>query len=100
MADPTLPVEDDVGALVLQAPEDVWKKIKKALNVQTREQAASLVQADDKARQLLLSLLSGGTDTVVTKPGRREQSFVSTTSKARPPLSEQMYGSRKAGMKF
>ncbi len=99
MADPTLPVENDVGALVLQAPENVWRKIKKALNVQTREQAASLVQADDKARQLLLSLLSG-TDTVVTKPGRREQSFVSTTSKARPPLSEQMYGSRKAGMKF
>ncbi len=99
MADPTLPVENDVGTLVLQAPEDVWKKIKKALNVQTREQAASLVQADDKARQLLLSLLSGG-DTVVTKPGRREQSFVSTTSKARPPLSEQMYGSKKAGMKF
>ncbi len=99
MADPTLPVEDDVGALVLQAPEDVWKKIKKALRVETREQAASLVQADDKARQLLLSLLSGG-DTVLTKPGRREQSFVSTTSKARPPLSEQMYGSRKAGMKF
>ncbi len=99
MADPTLPVENDVGALVLQAPEDVWKKIKKALRVETREQAASLVQADDKARQLLLSLLSGG-DTVLTKPGRREQSFVSTTSKASPPLSEQMYGSRKAGMKF
>ncbi len=104
MADPTLSVENDVGTLVLQAPEDVWKKIKKELGVQTREQAASFVQADSKAKEIVLSIL--GLNTVVTKPAtNRADSFLSATSKPRTfkQVANQTYdkpSSRKAGMKF
>ena len=101
MPDPNLPVEQDIGALVLQAPESVWQKIRKALRVETREQAASLVQTDDRARQLLISLLSSGNDTVLTKPTvKEESSFVSAASKTRTPLSQQMYGTQKAKVQF
>ena len=102
MPDPNLPVEQDIGALVLQAPESVWQKIRKALRVETREQAASLVQTDDRARQLLISLLSSGNDTVLTKKPtvKEESSFVSAASKTRTPLSQQMYGTQKAKVQF
>lgn len=90
----------DVGDLVLQAPESIWKKIKKALAVETREQAASLVQADNKARELVISLLSGSDETLLTRPETRSESFISAPHQPRVPLEEQMYGSRKAKVTF
>ncbi len=95
-----LSTEQDIGSLVLQAPEDVWKKIKKALAVKTREQAASLVQADDKARQLVTSLLSGTDETLLTRPTTRRESFITARRRPRIPLEEQMYGSKKPKVTF
>ena len=100
MSDPVLPNTEDVGALVLQAPEAIWKKIKKALAVQTREQASSLVQADDKARELVMSLLSGSDETLLTRSGTRAESFITSSPKPRVPLAEQMYGTKKAKAVF
>lgn len=84
----TAPRQTDVGNLVLQAPEAIWKKIKKALAVQTRDEAASLVRADDKAKQRVISLLSGSDENLLTQ------------RQTRVPLEEQMYGSRKAKVTF
>jgi len=100
MSDPALPAQQDIGDLVLKAPEEIWKKIKKALGTQTREQAAAMVQADDKARQLVLSLFSGADQTLLTRPATRSESFITAPSKPRVPLEEQMYGTKKAKVTF
>lgn len=96
MSDPVLPTQSDVGDLVLQAPETTWKKIKKALGVQTREQAAAMVEADDKARKRVISLLSG----FLTRPPSMSKGFLTEPRQARPPLAEQMYGAKKAKAVF
>ena len=80
--------------------DEIWKKIKKALGTQTREQAAAIVQADDKARQLVLSLFSGADQTLLTRPATRAESFISAPPQSRTPLAEQMYGSKKAKVTF
>ena len=96
MSDPTISSEQDLGAMVRQAPDDIWQQIKKALGVNTREEAARMIQADNKARELVLPLLagqSGKQKTLVTNPQARAKSFV-TNSQERP------LGSRQSGAQF
>ena len=100
MSDSIAPTETNIGDLILQAPEPVWKRIKKALGVQSREQAAAIVQADDKARKLVLSLFSGQEQSFVNRPATRSESFISSPSTTPIPLEEQMYGTKKAKVTF
>jgi len=87
-----------IGDLILQAPEPVWAKIKKALGVQTRDQAAAIVQADDKARRLVMSLFSGEGEAETERPNTRSESYL--IPKQSTPLAEQMYGGKKAKVSF
>lgn len=88
----------NIGDLILQAPAPVWAKIKKALGVQTRDQAAAIVQADDKARRLVLALFSGERETETERPPTRSESYL--VPKQPTPLAEQMYGAKKAKVTF
>ena len=98
MSDSMLTGGSSIGDLILQAPEPVWKKIKKALGVQTRDQAAAIVQADEKARQLVMSLFSGEGEAETERPTTRSESYL--VPKQPTPLAEQMYGGKKAKVSF
>ena len=107
MSDPTLPIDQDLGQLVMQAPEPVWRKIRKALSVESREEAAALVQADPKAQEVVLEILGGGGDTMLTDRrgggGKAPGSLVTDGAPAAAPLSERMYGGssgKKGQVKF
>ncbi len=101
MSDPVLPNQQDIGALVLQAPETIWKKIKKALGAQTREQAAAIVQADGKARKKVMDLLFGSAGTMLNlRPGARADSFINTPVKPLISPEERIYGTEKAKVTF
>lgn len=52
-----MPQEPTLGARIIDAPEELWKKIKAALGATTREEAASLVEQDEKAASIALSIL-------------------------------------------
>lgn len=84
MSDPTLATQQNLGDMVLHAPEDVWSKIRKALGVKTREEAAGMVEADPKARELVVGLLSGSQPQKSLAPKSRRESFATT---ARPESS-------------
>jgi len=100
MSDSMQGVGDDIGDLVLQAPDSVWQKIKKALGVQTREQAATLVKADDKARKLVMSLFSGQGQSFIDRVATSSESFITSPASPPLPLAEQMYGKNKAKVTF
>ena len=61
---------------ILAAPEPLWKKLRPALGVATREEAAQLVMRDEKAAAVAISILNP----VVAE----EQGSVLTGSAARP----------------
>jgi len=97
MSDPVLPNKSDVGAMVLQAPEAIWKKIKKETGAQTREQAAAMVEADEKTRELVISLFSETKKNLLTQPASRAKDFL---TEPRSLLTEQNYGAKKAKAVF
>ena len=96
MSDPVLPNQSDVGAMVLQAPEAIWKKIKKQTGAQTREQAATMVQADEKIRELVISLFAERNKNLLTQPASR----ANLLTEPRSLLTEQTYGAKKAKAVF
>ena len=82
--------------MILGAESSVWEKIRLGLQVETREQAASMVEVDDKARLFVLDLFGGseagqqaGRRSVVTHPRAKD-----------PQLADQLYGPGKAKVKF
>jgi len=63
---------------ILAAPELLWKKLRPALGVATREEAAQLVMRDEKAAAVAISILN---------PVAEEQGSVLTGSAARTSSS-------------
>ena len=103
MSDSMLTGGSSIGDLILQAPEPVWAKIKKALGVQTRDKAAAIVQADDKARQKVMSIFSGEVKAQTERPTTRSGSVL--IPKANPSVEERLPGqlypvSKKAKVSF
>lgn len=72
--------EPSVGELVLQAPEDVWKKISKALGVRDRREAAKMADADPRSKELIVSILSGGDASLAESRQPRSFAESSTTN--------------------
>jgi 3'-phosphoadenosine 5'-phosphosulfate (PAPS) 3'-phosphatase len=72
----------DLRQLILNAPDDIWQKIKRALGTRTREEAAVMAQADPKAQQIVVHLLQGKEqqteETLVTR--RRPTTLVTAGS--------------------
>jgi len=63
---------EELGRLVMDAPKEMWVKIRNALEsareVDTREDAVAMMRSDEKARQVIVDLLGGG-------EGRPESEF-------------------------
>ena len=56
---------------ILAAPEPLWKKLRPALGVATREEAAQLVMRDEKAAAVAISILNPAAEeqgSVLTQP--------------------------------
>jgi len=92
--------QDTLGPQILKAPEPTWIKIKRLLGVETREEAAALVQTDPDARKVVVNLLGGADNTVLTNPRNRAESFLTSPKREATPLSELMYGKGKAKVTF
>ena len=96
MPDPNISAGPDVRAMIFEADSSVWEKIRMGLQVETREQAASMVEVDDKARLFVLDVFAAGEAgqqaerrSVVTHPRPRD-----------PQLADQLYGKGKAKVEF
>ena len=96
MSDPSVSAAPDLGQMILQAPEPLWKKIKRELKVQTREQAASLVQTDAKAQEAVVGILSSqSAATSKTQP----RTSAATSTRA-PEAVKRPQAARKSGVQF
>lgn len=82
---------EDIGTLVLQAPDSIWAQLKKALRVETREQAAELVRTDSAAQKVAVSILSGS-QSLLTKPEARSESLLTSPKRKEKPVADRMYG--------
>lgn len=74
---------------ILAAPEPMWKKLRPALGVATREEAAQLVMRDEKAAAVAVSILSPVTEeqgSVLTQP--RASSVLTTRLPAEKPVGK------------
>ena len=83
---------------ILSAPEPMWKKLRPALGVATREEAAQLVMRDEKAAALAISILNPAVaeeGSVLTESAGRAPSTV-LTSAAIPSAPAK----RKKGVRF
>ncbi len=96
MPDPNISAGPDVRAMILGAESAAWEKIRKGLQVETREQAASMVEVDDKARLFVLDVFAGAEG---GEPVKR-RSVITDSRTSQPPLAEQMYGKGKAKVEF
>jgi len=83
---------------ILSAPEPMWKKLRPALGVATREEAAQLVMRDEKAAALAISILSPAVaeGSVLTESAGRASPSVLTSSATTPSAPAK----RKKGVKF
>jgi hypothetical protein len=75
---------------ILAAPEPVWKKLRPALGVATREEAAQLVMRDEKAAAVAISILNPVVaeeqGSVLTQP--RASSVLTARTPAAAPASK------------
>lgn len=74
---------------ILAAPEPMWKKLRPALGVATREEAAQLVMRDEKAAAVAISILNPVVEeqgSVLTQP--RASSVLTTRLPAAKPGSK------------
>jgi len=79
---------EDIGTLILQAPDHIWTKLKQALRVETREQAAELVRTDSAAQKVAVSILSGS---LLTKPEPRSESLLTSPKREPKPVADRVY---------
>jgi hypothetical protein len=75
---------------ILAAPEPMWKKLRPALGVATREEAAQLVMRDEKAAAVAISILNPVVaeeqGSVLTQP--RESSVLTARTPAAAPVGK------------
>jgi len=87
----------DLPSIVMKAPEPLWKQIRQALGVQTREQAAELVQTNEEARNTVSMIVSrrGASPagkTLATSGTAPAGRTLATTAQAEQPTSTRARG--------
>ena len=88
-----LPAQPDIWALIMDADEPTWRKVKKVLAVKTRPEAVEVVQTDPQAAELVMGLL---TESLVTRESEGSRVTVGRTE--RPDTAELMYGKKRKGV--
>ena len=63
------PAEKSLSDIVLAAPEKIWRKIKQALGVKERQEAADLVGSDPGAARIAQRILASVPQPKPTKEG-------------------------------
>ena len=101
MSDPTLqtqtqPQQQDIGQQIASAPEKIWKRIRDALKVQTRQQAVQLVGQDQAAAEAARTILATSTEDILTRRQTTAPTLLAASRKRAP--SEVMYGKGAGGL--
>lgn len=76
---------------IMQAPEDVWRRIRSTLQVDTREQAIALAERDSVVAGKIRDILAGGEGSFLTRAPVVEQSFLTAPTATK---------NKKAGLQF
>lgn len=91
MSDPASST-DDITQQIMQSPDRVWKRLRDALKVQTREEAVRLVGSDDRAAETARTILASSSETVLTRPTEEARSLLGQAAAPRKPAEEVLYG--------
>ena len=68
MSDPTAQTQTpDLPQQIASAPGNIWKRLRDALKVKTREQAVQLVGQDEGAAETARMILATATDDILTR---------------------------------
>ncbi|MFA4972473.1 MAG: hypothetical protein WC683_07650 [bacterium] len=92
MSDPASTQPQDIGQQISSAPDKVWKRLREALRVNTREEAVRLVGSDDVAAEAARSILAGS-ETVLTKPIAETKSMLGQAAAPRRGPEDVLYPS-------
>ena len=93
--------EGSIAQQILNAPEEVWGRISAALQVDSREQAVQLVEADQQAAAKVMAILGAAAqDTVATTPAPEASPTLATGGPVtKPPAADRIYP-QGGGVKF
>lgn len=91
---------DTLGPAILKAPAPLWAKIKKLLQVETRDEAVAVVGQDQEAYAAVVQILAKTEESVLTRKRVRDESYLTSGKRAETPLAELMYGKGKAKVSF
>jgi len=95
-AESTAPTTD-LATQILQAPDELWQRLRSALNVKTRDEAVQVVNTNERAAELARSILGGGTEeSVLTRPTAPLSSFLTQEAPQRN-AAETVYPRRGRG---
>lgn len=90
MSDPATTQTQDIGQQISSAPEKIWKRLRDALQVKTREEAVRLVGADDVAAETARTILASS-ETLLTKPLAETKTLLSQAAAPRKGPEEILY---------
>lgn len=91
MSDPASST-DDITQQIMQSTDRIWKRLRDALKVQTREEAVRLVGSDERAAETARIILAASSETVLTRPVEEGQSLLGKAAAPRKPAGEVLYG--------
>ena len=90
----------DITDQILNAPEELWRRLRAALNVDTREEAVQVVSTDERAAELARSILGGVTAEepgVLTKRATPAASFLTQGARAPSSAADVLYSRQRRG---
>ena len=96
MSDPTrpqlqaAPQAPTLSDRILRAPAGLWRKIKTALNVPTRDAAVQMAAQDQSIAARVEAILAEGEDTVLGR--KTPDSVLGAKPKVRRPAADVLYG--------
>jgi len=102
MSDPTTQLPQtqqqpqDIGQQIASAPDKVWKRLRDALKVQTRQQAVQLVAQDQAAAEAARTILATSVQDILTRRQSAQPSLLTPPLKRSP--ADTMYGKGAGGL--
>lgn len=102
MSDPTgqatQPQPKNIGQLITEAPDKLWKRVRDALKVQTREQAVQLVAQDQAAEATARMILETAEEDILTRRRAPTAGSLLTRNTQRRPPAQVLYGPPGGGI--
>lgn len=95
---PTQSQPQNIGQLIAGAPDKIWKRVRDALKVQTREQAIQLVGQDQEAAAAARVILETAQEDLLTRQRTPAGGSLLTRSMQRRPAAQVLYGPPGGGI--